>query len=140
MYFLLHVIVMVFLHKLKPGPIWLRSPWSFAGAVPALLGLILGLWGIRLFKSAGTTIRPFQESRSLVVAGPFRISRNPMYLGMALILIGLAIFLGSTTPWIGIPSFVYVINRLFIPDEEAGLAAKFGAAYAEYRTRVRRWL
>ncbi len=140
MYFLLAVMVMVLLHKLMPGPIWLRAPWSFAGAVPAVLGLALGSSGALLFKSAGTTIRPFQESRSLVVAGPFRISRNPMYLGMTLVLIGLAIFLGSISPWIAIPFFVLVIHRLFIPHEEAALADQFGAHYAQYRTRVRRWL
>jgi len=139
-YLALHIMVMILLHKVMPGPTWLRSPWTFAGAVPVLLGLILGLSSVRLFKVVGTTIRPFQESRSLVVAGPFQISRNPMYLGMALMLIGLATFLGTTTPWIGIPSFVIVIDRLIIPHEEAALADKFGRDYAEYRTRVRRWL
>jgi protein-S-isoprenylcysteine O-methyltransferase Ste14 len=63
-----------------------------------------------------------------------------MYLGMALMLTGLAIFLGTTTPWMGIPSFVFMIDRLVIPHEEAALADKFGGAYVEYRTRVRRWL
>jgi len=63
-----------------------------------------------------------------------------MYLGMALLLIGLAISLGTTTPWIGIPSFVLVIDRLIIPHEEAALTGKFGNDYAQYRTRVRRWL
>src|SRR5262245_66251149 len=139
-YLVLHVMVMVLLHKVMPGPTLLRSPWTFAGAVPALLGLILGLLAVRLFKSARTTIRPFQESRSLVVAGPFASSRDPMYLGMALMLIGVLIFLGTTTPWIGIPSFVFVIDRLIIPHEEAALADKFGSDYAQYRTRVRRWL
>ena len=139
-YLVLHVMAMVLLHMTMPGPTWLRSPWTFAGAVPVLVGLTLGLSAVRLFKSEGTTIRPFQESRSLVVAGPFRISRNPMYLGMALLLIGLAIGFGTTTPWIAIPSFVFVIDRLIIPHEETALADKFGDDYARYRARVRRWL
>jgi len=139
-YLVLHIMVMVLLHMTMPGRTWLRSPWTFAGAVPALVGLTLGLLAVWRFKSAGTTIRPFQEARSLVVAGPFRISRNPMYLGMALLLIGLAISLGTTTPWIGIPSFVFMIDRLIIPHEEAALADKFGNDFAQYRTRVRRWL
>jgi protein-S-isoprenylcysteine O-methyltransferase Ste14 len=63
-----------------------------------------------------------------------------MYLGMALILMGLAMFLGTTTPWMGIPSFVFMIDRLIIPHEEAALAGKFGSDYAEYRTNVRRWI
>lgn len=139
-YLLLHVLVMVLLHRVMPGPTWLRSPWTFTGAGPVLLGLVLGLPAVRLFRSAGTTIRPFQESSSLVVAGPFRFTRNPMYLGMASMLIGVALFLGTATPWIGIPSFVFVIDRLIIPHEEAALAEKFGGDYAQYRTRVRRWL
>jgi protein-S-isoprenylcysteine O-methyltransferase Ste14 len=139
-YLVLHIMLMLLLHMTMPGPTWLRSPWTFAGAVPVLVGLTLGLSAVQLFKSEGTTIRPFQESRSLVVAGPFRITRNPMYLGMALLLIGLAICLGTTTPWIGIPSFVFVIDRLIIPHEEAALADKFGDEYTRYRARVRRWL
>ena len=113
-YLVLHVTAMVLLHMTMPGPTWLRSPWRFAGAVPVLVGLSVGLSAVRLFKSEGTTIRPFRESRSLVVAGPFRISRKPMYLGMALVLI--------------------------IPHEEAVLADKCGDDYARYRARVRRWL
>jgi protein-S-isoprenylcysteine O-methyltransferase Ste14 len=139
-YLVLHVLVMVLLHKVMPGPTWLRRPWTFAGAVPALVGLVPGLLAVRRFKSVGTTLRPFHESSSLVVGGPYRISRNPMYLGMALILIGLAVFLGTTTPWVGIPSFVILIDRLIIPHEEAALADKFGKDYAQYRTQVRRWI
>jgi protein-S-isoprenylcysteine O-methyltransferase Ste14 len=139
-YFALHVLVMVLLQDVMPGPTWLRRPWTFAGAAPALVGFVLGLLAVRHFKSVGTTLRPFQESSSLVVAGPFRITRNPMYLGMALILIGLAVFLGTTTPCVGIPSFVFIIDRLIIPHEEAALADKFGGDYARYRTQVRRWI
>lgn len=93
-----------------------------------------------MFKLAGTTIKPFQESKTLVTTGIFRFSRNPMYLGFALILVGAAILLGSLTPFFVIPVFVILTEKQFIISEEIMLERTFGTAFLDYKRRVRRWL
>jgi protein-S-isoprenylcysteine O-methyltransferase Ste14 len=85
-------------------------------------------------------VKPFEPSTSLVMAGPFAFSRNPMYLGMALVLAGIATALGSTTPWIVTPLFMWQVTRCFIVPEEHKLQATFGSRYLEYKAKVRRWL
>ncbi len=91
------------------------------------------------FRKAGTTVRPFEESTALVTSGPFSKSRNPMYFGMVLVLVGVALMLGSFSPWLVLPAFVYVIQTFFIRPEEADLAEKFPTEYESYRKSVRRW-
>ena len=88
----------------------------------------------------GTTLHPFGEPTALVTDGPYRFSRNPLYLSLALLLLGAAVYLGSLTPFVVVPAFVWAINASFIRPEEAKLAAAFGDAYRDYCRRVRRWL
>jgi protein-S-isoprenylcysteine O-methyltransferase Ste14 len=83
---------------------------------------------------------PFSEAKTLVVRGPYRWTRNPMYLGMAAILLGFALYLGSVTPFIVIPAFMGLIAERFIVPEEEMLEKTFGQAYSDYKARVRRWL
>jgi protein-S-isoprenylcysteine O-methyltransferase Ste14 len=116
------------------------GPWRWVGLAPIAIGLGLGLWVASLFSRHGTTIKPGEVSSSLLTAGPFRFSRNPIYLGMVFLLIGTAIALDSLTPWFVIPVFVALIAVNVIPVEESMLAEAFGDQYASYRTRVRRWL
>jgi len=111
-----------------------------AGAVPLVLGLALGIWGSNLFQRARTTIKPFETPTTLVTSGPFRLSRNPMYLGMAAVLVGVALMLGSATPFLVIPPFVLLLDVRFIRREESAMRAAFGEAYRAYQARVRRWL
>ncbi|MEE8233425.1 MAG: isoprenylcysteine carboxylmethyltransferase family protein, partial [Gammaproteobacteria bacterium] len=92
------------------------------------------------FKKSGTAIRPFETSTVLVKGGPYRFTRNPMYLGMVLILIGMAIYLGSLTPWFVIPVFFLIIQEWFIKYEEPFLENTFGKEYQDYKTKVRRWI
>lgn len=84
---------------------------------------------------------PFTTCRAagLVGTGPFRLSRNPMYLGMASALTGLGILLGSVLPFLVLPAFMLVIQRMFIVHEEAQLAERFGAEFEDNSRRVRRW-
>ncbi len=72
--------------------------------------------------------------------GVFRLSRNPIYLGYVLLLVGVAFLLGRLTPFFVIPFFIVLIERLFIPMEEKMLTAKFGQSYLEYQEQVRRWI
>lgn len=116
------------------------EPYRYAGAVLIALAAALGFWGVVLFRRARTGVVPFSEATVLVTAGPYRFSRNPMYLGMAGILLGTAIWLGSLTPWLVLPAFMRIITERFIVPEEAMLERVFGSRYLEYRGSVRRWL
>jgi protein-S-isoprenylcysteine O-methyltransferase Ste14 len=131
--------VMIALHLALPGAVWLHGPVRYLGIVLMLFGATLAVVGSQLFEKHGTTIKPFQESSTLVIEGPFQYSRNPMYAGMVAILAGLALLLGSVTPFLVVPLFVWLISRRFIAAEERALEAKFGQDYEEYKRRVRRW-
>jgi protein-S-isoprenylcysteine O-methyltransferase Ste14 len=90
--------------------------------------------------TAQTTIKPYETSSALVTGGPYRFSRNPIYLGMVLFLVGLNLGLGSWSPLLAIPAFAFIIERRFIRAEEAALLRRFGDEYETYRRRVRRWI
>jgi len=113
-----------------------------AFVVIALAGGATALAGDREFKRARTTINPFkpENSTALVTSGIYRFTRNPMYVGLTLVLLGWAAFLGSAWALLGPLIFVLYISRFQIGPEERVLSAKFGAAYTEYTARVRRWL
>ena len=93
-----------------------------------------------LFHHAGTTVKPGEESNTLLTEGIFHISRNPMYFGFLLILFGAAFLFGTLAPFLVIPVFLVVIEKRFIVSEEKSLEEKFGQAYLEYRETVRRWI
>ena len=139
-YFLAAVVVMVLLHLLIPVMHIIPGPWSLTGIALIILGIIPPLTGAVSFKNYGTTIKPFEISSALVTTGMHRYSRNPMYLGMVIILTDLAIALGTITPWIVIPLFVVVLTRRIIVIEEHMLSQRFGQAYTDYCKRVRRWV
>ena len=125
---------------------WLPLAHVFTGgaSLPAWLVMAAGLAVVLIaangFRRARTGIVPFSESTSLVTSGIYRYTRNPMYLGMVLILAGLAIKLGSLSAWIPIPVFVIVIQRQFIRNEELFLSGIYGDEFLEYKRRVRRWI
>ena len=139
-YLLAAVAAMVALHFFFPGKQILDAPWRWLGAVPIVAGLALVVWVAALFRRRKTTIKPGDVSSALVTDGPFRISRNPIYLGMTSILVGTAIALGSLMPWMVVPVFVALVGYNVIPVEEAMLADVFGQSYADYRAKVRRWI
>lgn len=139
-YLLAAIAAMVALHYLFPGKQILVAPWRWAGAVPIVAGVGVVLWVAAIFNRRKTTIKPGDISSSLVTDGPFRISRNPIYLAMASILAGTAISLGSLMPWLVVPVFVALVGYNVIPVEEAMLADAFGQSYADYRAKVRRWI
>jgi protein-S-isoprenylcysteine O-methyltransferase Ste14 len=132
--------LMVVLDMLLPGARLLHRPWNMLGLLPLVAGAGINLWADQEFKRYGTTVRPFQTSAALVTTGAFRFSRNPMYSGFVLGLIGIAMLLGSLTPYLLIPGFMGVITLVFVRGEERMLQAKFGAAWQQYRRKVRRWL
>ena len=104
------------------------------------LGIIVLLFCAYLFRQKNTAIEPFQESSYLLKEGIFNYSRNPIYLSMITVLIGLWLYLGSLTPVFVIPVFAWLIQELFIKEEERMLEATFGEEYREYKATVRRWI
>ncbi|MBD1548313.1 methyltransferase family protein [Roseibium aggregatum] len=118
-----------------PGQIVLAA--IFAGT-----GVLIEGMGVLAFLRKRTTINPLRPERagSLVVSGLYRISRNPMYLGMAVLLAGWALYLGSLAALIIIPAFVWLLTELQIKPEEVALESVFGEDYQSYKARVRRWI
>ena len=114
------------------------------GAALVLVGVgaCFDVAGLLAFRKAKTTVNPLAPNRSTAVVstGVYRITRNPMYLGMALILLGFALYLASPWALLGPLVFAAFITRFQIQPEERALTARFGAAYTAYCTQVRRWL
>ncbi len=110
------------------------------GVATIILGFGLILWAGLLFRRRGTTIRPNDRATSLVTSGPFRFSRNPMYLGMTLVLLGMVFGVDSLPMLIAPVGFFGIMSIFRIPDEEQRLREIFGDTYEDYTRRVRRWI
>jgi protein-S-isoprenylcysteine O-methyltransferase Ste14 len=120
-----------------PGPIRIAT-----AAILALAGGLFDIAGMASFALARTTINPMkpETTSSLVRSGVYGISRNPMYVGLLFILAGWAVYLASPWALLGPVAFVPYMNRFQIAPEERALSARFGAEYAAYASKVRRWL
>ena len=108
----------------------------------ALIGQGISIAGIVAFRRARTTINPLKPAAAsaLVRSGVFRFTRNPMYLGLLLTLVGWAVWLWNPASLLFLPVFVLYIDRFQIGPEERALTTLFGAEFAAYRTSVRKWL
>jgi len=130
------------LERLRPWPIPLASfGWRLATGM-ALFGAATLLAGtaLRLFAARGTSYAPFAQPTSLITSGPYRFSRNPLYVALVATLIGFASLLASFWLLIAAALLLVALDRLVVPSEEAALAAVFGEEWAAYVRRVRRWL
>jgi protein-S-isoprenylcysteine O-methyltransferase Ste14 len=105
-----------------------------------LIGLAMLVVAGGMFKQAGTDLVPFKNVSALVTTGVYRFTRNPMYLAMALVLLGCAVTVGASTALIVPPVFMVIIEVRFIRPEEAMLRDLFGEEYSSYCQRVRRWV
>jgi protein-S-isoprenylcysteine O-methyltransferase Ste14 len=139
-YLLATVAASVALHFALPLAVLVPAPLHLAGGVLVAAGLGITLWAAGLFRAAATPVVPFTQSTALVTGGIYQWTRNPMYLGMVVALLGLAVLLGTLGAFIPIPFFVWQIRRKFVLPEEAFLEGLFGGGYLEYKARVRRWL
>jgi len=110
--------------------------------IPAAAGLVTAILGVVTFARAKTTVNPTtpQASSSLVSWGIYKVTRNPMYLGLLLELTGWAIFLSNPLPFLLLPVYMLYINRFQIEPEERALTSLFGREFAAYQSRVRRWI
>jgi protein-S-isoprenylcysteine O-methyltransferase Ste14 len=139
-YVLASIVLMAALHFIAPAARLIHSPWNLLGVIPLALGIVINIVADRAFHKAGTTVKPFQESTSLVTTGLFRLSRNPMYVGLVLLVLGIALITGSLTPLAVVPILVFLLDRKFIVVEERMLEERFGAVWLEYKKSVRRWI
>lgn len=110
------------------------------GAALIAIGIVLVASGMITFRRARTAIMPHHSANRLVVSGPYRFTRNPMYTGLTIVYVGVAILLGTVFPFILLPIVLLSVVLLVIKREERYLADAFGSEYAEYCARVRRWL
>lgn len=107
-----------------------------------VMGLSLGIMGVTQFRIAQTTPNPqaLEKVSSLVTSGVYQYSRNPMYVGLVLILLGLAFYLSHFLAFVLLPIFILYMTRFQIQPEEQMMAQKFGKTYQDYLNKVRRWI
>lgn len=143
----------VALALLVGAAMWGVAVWvpGLAGPLPrlpavvlllVLAGALVALLGVASFRRAKTTVNPTTPgaASALVDSGIYRYSRNPMYLGLLLVLAGWGLWLAHALALFGLPAFVVYMNRFQIAPEERALTAVFGDAFTAYRQKVRRWI
>lgn len=130
-YFLGHFIPLPFV-----APMFLRN----IGLTLTFVGFLLGIGAFIEFRKARTTLDPHGTAKQLVTSGIYRFTRNPIYLGFLLMVIGLPLNSGVYWGIIMAPFYMMTMTRLVIDREEVYLERKFGKTYASYKSRVRRWL
>lgn len=130
-----------FLWPLDPG-FALAAPARYwlGGAILAGSLLVLGAWPVLMFRRTGQSPKPWKPTPEIVVRGPYRFTRNPMYLQMVLGCLGFAVLLWNLWILILTPLCAWILQRWAILPEEAYLEDKFGESYLAYKRRVRRWL
>ena len=126
---------------------WLAAGFGLTLEARRAVALVLIIGGLLfdgmaagLFRRRGTAVEPWKPSTALIVEGPYRLSRNPIYLGFAITYVGLAIAMDSGVALLMLLPCLVVVDRFVIAREERYLSAKFGAPYEVYRQKVRRWL
>ena len=137
---LIFLITQAGLHYYLPFVQLLDAPLHRLGIIPLVAGIVIMVSGARAFNREDTPLIPFETSTALVTSGPFRFTRNPMYLGMTLILTGTALLFGSLAPLMTVGLFFYVIRWQYVIPEEHMMKEIFADEYHLYCKRVRRWL
>lgn len=125
---------------LDAGPALAGPPRWIAGAAVALVGVTLMAWSLRLFSASGTPVQTSKATNAIVTTGPYRFSRNPIYLGLSLIYIGIALGLALWWALALLPLIWIILHFGVVRREEAYLEARFGEAYESYRARTRRYI
>ncbi len=137
---LLHIIAAFLLARFIPLPFAVPLIVKYIGFALVIIGFLLGLGAVIAFRRARTTLDPYHPVSNLVTSGIYRFSRNPIYLGFLLMVIGIPLNTGTYWGLILAPIFILLCNQLVITREEAYLEKRFGEAYTNYKSRVRRWV
>ena len=138
--FYICLIISIFLHYTLPLKQIIEYPFNLIAFLFFVIGTGLNIWADQLLKKQKTTVKPNEKPTTLIETGAFKISRNPMYLGMAIILLGAGFILGSIISFIGVILFIAVIEFVFIPLEEKNLYEQFGEKFEAYEKKVRKWI
>jgi protein-S-isoprenylcysteine O-methyltransferase Ste14 len=128
------------LHAALPAAIGARPATAVAGALVLAAGTAFALAGVVAVRRHRTTIVPHRPVATLLTTGPYRLSRNPMYTGLAVAYVGGALLAGSLWPLATLPIALVAVRTLVIGREESYLTGRFGPAYVAYRARTRRWV
>ncbi|MCE9644366.1 MAG: isoprenylcysteine carboxylmethyltransferase family protein [Chloroflexi bacterium] len=137
---LVYIIIAIVLGKLVSLPFSIPQILKITGLALTFVGFLLGVGAFIEFRKARTTLDPHGAASRLVVNGIYRFTRNPIYLGFLLMVIGFPLNYGFYWGILVAPLFMATMNRLVIEKEEAYLENKFRDEYSGYRSRVRRWL
>jgi protein-S-isoprenylcysteine O-methyltransferase Ste14 len=137
----IYLIVAGIVSALYPWRVLIDLRVLWLGILLLVLGFALSFSAAMLFRRKGTEINPTSEANKLlVIEGPFRFTRNPMYLGLVIFTLGIALCVGSL-PMFGVPVLVFATaNFAHIPFEEAKMRRQFGASFDNYTHKVRRWI
>ena len=136
---LLSLIIAVIFNYSFPTK-FIPKPFNYFGFIFIIIGLSIMFLSFGLFKKNKTPIMPGKQPTALVASGPYRFTRNPMYLGMTYILSGIAIYLGSFVAFISPVIFFLGMNFIYVPFEEQKMEKLFGREYLEFKKKVRRWI
>jgi protein-S-isoprenylcysteine O-methyltransferase Ste14 len=138
---LLYVVIATAISGVLGWPEFPGLPIAPLGIALIVVGFVSPIWALVMFRRADTEIEPTSSTnRALVTDGPYRFTRNPMYLGLVTITLGIAVWIGAW-PMLVVPVAVFATaNWVHIPFEEAKMRRQFGAAYDDYVERVRRWV
>jgi protein-S-isoprenylcysteine O-methyltransferase Ste14 len=134
------IVIAYVLGRFIPIPLAAPSILRNSGLILTFLGFLLGIGAMLEFQKARTTLDPHGSTKQLVTSGIYRFTRNPIYLGFLLMVIGLPLNSGIYWGIVMAPFYVFTMNRLVIEREESYLENKFKNVYPDYKARVRRWL
>lgn len=139
-FFVILLALAMLFHFVFPIQKIISHPYNYIGIVIIVIGIAITLLVNYLLLKNGTGIKPYETPSLLVSSGPFKFSRNPLYLGMAVAFFGFDILLGSISPFVFLTLFIIIIDRIFIPMEEKNLENALGKKYYDYKKLVRRWI
>jgi protein-S-isoprenylcysteine O-methyltransferase Ste14 len=137
---LMFIVLAYFLGRFVTLPFVAPAILQYIGLAMTFVGFLLGIGAFIEFRKGRTTLDPHGSARNLVTSGIYRFTRNPIYLGFLLMVIGLPLNSGLYWGVLMAPFYVLLMNRLIIEHEEAYLEKKFGKTYTSYKFHVRRWL
>lgn len=139
-YFNILIPLAILLHYIMPIKRIIQPPANTIGLLLIVIGLGLNVWSSQILRESKTSIAYQDASDHLVLEGPFRFSRNPIYLSGIILLFGIALLLGSLITFVFPTVLLLILEWLYIPIEERMLEDTFGSSYLDYKTRVRRWI
>lgn len=140
---LLYVLPLVLARLLQtviPLPFLPANIISGAAVLCFIVGIVLCIWSIGLFRRSNTSLVPVKPTATLVLHGPYKLTRNPMYLGLLCLYLAAAFWLNSVWALVLVPVVIGIVQRVVIVKEERYLEQQFGETYRQYKAQVRRWI